>query len=124
MKAGAVKRIVSQCEHWLKLDQKEYGVNSLVTGDIQPISEVTYLFLNLKWVDILLCKLLCDSYKGQNRTIFVNAKHDPVSYFDKYWLIFSIIIGLLVGKRKRYSTGGIGTSHVSIGNKGQGQQVQ
>lgn len=95
-----IEKILSQYRYRFKLSYKKYEVNFSVTGDIQPIYKITYLFLNLKSAYVLLCKLFYNSYKKCNKIAFVKVKYGSIFYFYEYWQIFHIIMGLLVSESK------------------------
>lgn len=62
---------------------KKYNVNFLITRDIQPIGKLKYSYLDLKWAHILQYKLFYNSCRGQDKIVFIKAKHGLVSYFYK-----------------------------------------
>lgn len=92
----------------------------LVIEDIELIGKATYFFLDLKKAHVLLYMFFYKSHGKKDTIALVEAKHGLVSYFYKYWLIFSILISFLVGESKQYSICSIGTSYVGIENRKNG----
>ena len=97
----ARKRVFGWRRSWFKLCYWKNGVYLPIGWNFQFIRQSSYLTLNLKRADILLSEFLCNSKGCRYGIPLVKTQHGPLALFHKYRLVLPVIMGRLVGHRKR-----------------------
>lgn len=78
-------------------------MHSPIKGNIEFVYKPAYLLKYTKRADVLLGELFSNAAGGWDRVSFMQLQYSPVSNFQEKGLVLSIVMGLLIGKSKRYS---------------------
>ena len=88
-----------------------------IKGNIQFVCKPAYFFKYTEKANVLLGQFFSNAGERYDRISLMQLQHSPVSNFHKKGLVLPSIMGLLIGKSKRYGIGCIRACIEGVGEE-------